>query len=209
VLVMDVVVIGGGPAGLIAAWRAAELEAHTTLVTRDAFDGMAATDDPVPVRVMAHAARLMRETRQVEQYGIRVGTPTLDYDALLQRVSEVVQQVQEHAFLRPNLERAGVVIHDQVGSARFVDTHTVECERGPRMPADRVILCTGGQSRRLPIPLRVDCHAQRRLGANVGPRVDAHPRGRRDGSATGLGFQRARREGPAVRAWTTHPAYRG
>ena len=57
---MDAIVIGAGPAGVLAASRAAELGARTTLVTRDAFGGMAANDGPVPVRTLAHAARLLR-----------------------------------------------------------------------------------------------------------------------------------------------------
>lgn len=60
---IDVLVIGAGPAGVLAALRAADLGAHTTLVTRDRFGGMAANDGPVPVRTLAHAARLMREAR--------------------------------------------------------------------------------------------------------------------------------------------------
>src|SRR5262245_58499151 len=112
---MDVVVIGAGPAGLVSALRAAELGAHTTLVTRGAFGGMAATDGPVPVRVLAHAARLMREARQLDQYGIRVGEPTLDFGALLARVSHVVEEVQSNALLRTNLERAGVTIQEHAG----------------------------------------------------------------------------------------------
>ena len=46
----DVVVIGAGPAGVIAALRAAELGAHTELIARAEFGGMAANDGPVPVR---------------------------------------------------------------------------------------------------------------------------------------------------------------
>jgi pyruvate/2-oxoglutarate dehydrogenase complex dihydrolipoamide dehydrogenase (E3) component len=68
----DVVVIGAGPAGVIAALRAADLGARTTLVTASEFGGMAANDGPVPVRVLAHAARLLRATREVGQYGITV-----------------------------------------------------------------------------------------------------------------------------------------
>ena len=46
----DVIVIGAGPAGVIAALRAADLGARTTLVTRAEFGGMAANDGQVPVR---------------------------------------------------------------------------------------------------------------------------------------------------------------
>jgi len=62
---MDVIVIGAGPAGVVAALRAADLGARTALVTRDEFGGMAANDGPVPVRTLAHAARLIRDARQL------------------------------------------------------------------------------------------------------------------------------------------------
>jgi pyruvate/2-oxoglutarate dehydrogenase complex dihydrolipoamide dehydrogenase (E3) component len=76
---LDVIVIGAGPAGVVAALRAADLGAKTVLITRDEFGGMAANDGPVPVRTLAHAARLMREARQLGLYGISVGEPVLDY----------------------------------------------------------------------------------------------------------------------------------
>jgi pyruvate/2-oxoglutarate dehydrogenase complex dihydrolipoamide dehydrogenase (E3) component len=148
---MEVAVIGAGPAGLAAALRAAELGAHTTLITRGALGGMAATDGPVPVRVLAHAARLVREARQLDQYGIEVGPPTVSYPRLLDRVQQVVDQIQMHQHLRPNLERAGVAIRDNAGKVQFVDAHTLRSERGPHLGADVVIVCTGGTSRRLPI----------------------------------------------------------
>src|SRR5262245_20670035 len=62
---MDVIVIGAGPAGVCAALRAADLGAKTALVTRAEFGGMAANDGPVPVRTLAHAARLIREAGQL------------------------------------------------------------------------------------------------------------------------------------------------
>ena len=72
---MDVIVIGAGPAGAVAALRAADLGARTALVTSAAFGGMAANDGPVPVRTLGHAARLIRDARQFGQYGIAVSEP--------------------------------------------------------------------------------------------------------------------------------------
>src|SRR5215471_18630924 len=97
---VDVVVIGGGPAGMIAALRAADLGAKTVLVTRDEFGGMAANDGPVPVRTLAHAARLMRDARQLGRYGIEVGEARLDYTHLLGRVAEVVEDARAHSMFR-------------------------------------------------------------------------------------------------------------
>ena len=148
----DIIVIGAGPAGLVAALRAGELGAHTTLVTSGEFGGMASNDGPVPVRTLAHAARLIREARQLGQYGIRSSAPTLNYSCLLARVREVVEDVRSHAAFRSQLETAGVAIHEQTGRARLVDSHTIETENGLQLRADKIVLCAGGVSRRLPVP---------------------------------------------------------
>src|SRR6187399_2370679 len=115
---MDVLVIGAGPAGIVAALRAADLGARTTLVTRDALGGMAATDGPVPVRTLAHAARLIRDARQLGDYGIAVSEPVLDYPRLLARVREVVQDVRAHSTWREQIDSLGVSVHERAGIAR-------------------------------------------------------------------------------------------
>jgi dihydrolipoamide dehydrogenase len=149
---IDIIVIGAGPAGVLAALRAAELGARTVLVTSGEFGGMAANDGPVPVRTLAHAARLIREARQLGQYGVAVSEPILDYPRLLARVREVVCDVRAHSSLRQQIDAAGVIVHERAGAARFVDRHAIITESGLRLRADKFILCTGGVSRRLPIP---------------------------------------------------------
>src|SRR5881275_240433 len=124
----DVVVVGAGPAGVVAALRAARLGASTALITRDQFGGMAANDGPVPVRTLAQAARLIREARQLPLYGIAASEPSLDYVRLLARVDEVTEDVRDHSLLRSDLDAAGVTIHEQAGTARFIDPHTIESD---------------------------------------------------------------------------------
>ena len=148
----DVIVIGAGPAGVMAALRAAELGASTALVTRDEFGGMAANDGPIPVRTLAHTARLMRESRQLGRYGVAVSEPHLEYPRLLDRVREVVNQVRSHSAFRTDLDRVGVTIYERAGNAHFVDSHTVEADKGLRLKAEKIILCAGGCSRKLGVP---------------------------------------------------------
>src|SRR4051812_11527199 len=148
---IDIIVIGAGPAGVLAAIRAADLGARTVLVTRAEFGGMAANDGPVPVRTLAHAARLMREARQLGQYGIGVSEPVLDYPRLLARVREVVKDARAHSSLRQQIDSVGVTVHEHAGVARFADRHTIETEGGLRLQAEKIIICTGGVSRRLPV----------------------------------------------------------
>lgn len=148
----DVIVIGAGPAGVTAALRAAELGARTALVTRGEFGGMAANDGPVPVRTLAQAARLIRGARRLDRFGILSGQPVLDYSRLLERVREAVAGVRKQSALRQQADRLGIALHDRVGTARFIDTHTIETESGLQMRAERILLCTGGTSRRLSVP---------------------------------------------------------
>src|SRR2546422_921651 len=149
---IDVLVIGAGPAGVLAALRAADLGARTVLVTRAEFGGMAAHDGPVPVRTLAHAARLIREARQLDQYGIGVSEPVLDYSRLLERVRDVVNDVSAHSSLRPQIDSLGVTVHEHAGVARFTDDHTIQTKTGLQLQAEKIVVCTGGLSRRLPVP---------------------------------------------------------
>ena len=148
----NVLVVGGGPAGVFAALRAADLGARTTLVTSAEFGGMAANDGPVPVRTLAHAARLLRDVEQFTLFGIRTNEPTLDYRVLLGRVAEVVNDVRAHSTLRSELERAGAAIRENAGRCRFIDGQTIETPSGERFSGDKIIICTGGRARRLDVP---------------------------------------------------------
>src|SRR5438132_3543518 len=140
---IDVLVIGAGPAGVLAALRAADLGARTVLLARDEFGGMAANDGPIPVRALAQAARLIREARHVGKYGVKVSEPVLDYSRLLDRVREIVGDVRAHSSVREQIDSLRVTVHEKAGAARFVDAHTIETERGLRLEADKFIICTG------------------------------------------------------------------
>ena len=150
---IDVIVIGAGPAGVLAAFRAADLGARTALVTRDEFGGMAANDGPVPVRTLAHAARLIREARQLGQYGIGVSEPVLDYPRLLARVREVVDDVRAAI---PRCASRSIRWACRARTSRRCAFRRPSTPSKPRagcgFEAEKFIICTGGVSRRLDVP---------------------------------------------------------
>ncbi len=113
---------------------------------------MAASDGPVPVRTLAHAARLIREASQLTRYGITTGESALDYARLLDRVREVIGDVRAHSLLHEDLQQSGVTLHEHAGVARFTEPHVIECEHAPRFHAATSIICTGGMPRRLDLP---------------------------------------------------------
>jgi pyruvate/2-oxoglutarate dehydrogenase complex dihydrolipoamide dehydrogenase (E3) component len=60
---MRLLVLGGGPAGLNAALQARELNADVTLIERNRIGGTSLNEGPAPVRTLARAARLLRDTQ--------------------------------------------------------------------------------------------------------------------------------------------------
>ena len=148
----DVLVIGGGPAGVTAALRARELGASVALVERHRLGGTCTNDGCVPTRVLAHAARLMRETAQHEAYGLIGPRPEVDFARLMGHTLQVVEGIHTKKQMLKHLESSGVEVYVGVGTARFVDSHTVALGDGRQLSAERFILCVGGHARRLPFP---------------------------------------------------------
>src|SRR5258708_9473089 len=75
----DLIVIGGGPAGATAALRARELGASVALIERGQMGGTCTNDGCVPTRVLAKAARLMRDAEQYAEDGLVGEKPTVDF----------------------------------------------------------------------------------------------------------------------------------
>ena len=148
----EVVVVGGGPAGVAAALRATELGATVALVERGNLGGTCTNDGCVPTRVLARAARLVRDAEQFADYGLEGEPPEVDFSRLLNRTQRVVYEIQEKKQLWGRLEAAGVRVLERAGDARFLDKHTLALADGTSLEAENFILCPGGHPRRLPFP---------------------------------------------------------
>ncbi|PTT16050.1 NAD(P)/FAD-dependent oxidoreductase [Microbacterium sp. HMWF026] len=147
----DIAVIGAGPAGTAAALRAAELGASVVVLEAGRVGGTCVNTGCVPTRVLAKAARLMRETRSADDYGIVVDEPRVDWTAVVARVHERVDAVRSIKREAERFAAAGVdLVHE--GRARFADDHTLVLDSGRRVRAESILVCVGGHSRRLPIP---------------------------------------------------------
>lgn len=151
-MAFDLLVIGGGPAGVVAALRARELGAEVALVERGELGGTCTNDGCVPTRVLAKAARLLRESEHFDEYGLVGQPPRVDLVQLLGRTREIIAAIHDQKQLLAHLQRAGVTVYAHAGHARFIEPHAIEMASGQRLEAQKFIICAGGHSRRLTFP---------------------------------------------------------
>ncbi|MBF4573221.1 NAD(P)/FAD-dependent oxidoreductase [Herbiconiux sp. VKM Ac-1786] len=147
----DVAVIGAGPAGTAAALRAAELGARVVVLEAGRVGGTCVNTGCVPTRVLAKTARLMRDARHADDYGIQLGAPRIDWAATVANVHARVDRVRDIKREAERFAAAGITLV-QEGRARFEDETTLVLDSGRRVRAASVLICVGGHSRRLPIP---------------------------------------------------------
>lgn len=147
-----VLVIGGGPAGVTAALRARELGAQVTLIERGRMGGTCTNDGCVPTRVLAKAARLLRDSEQFDEYGLIAPSPQLEFESLMKRTQQVVYSMHEKKQMLNHLQQADVTVISEAGEAAFEDPYTLRLPDGRLFSADRIILSAGGRARRLDFP---------------------------------------------------------
>jgi pyruvate/2-oxoglutarate dehydrogenase complex dihydrolipoamide dehydrogenase (E3) component len=148
----NVIVIGGGPAGVTAALRARELGADVALVERGQMGGTCTNDGCVPTRVLAKLARLLRDAEQFADYGLVGDLPGVDFAELLASTQRTVYQIHEKKQLLKHLKQVGVTVYSNAGQAQFADPHTIQLADGRALQGSKFILCAGGRAHRLAFP---------------------------------------------------------
>ena len=98
--IVRVLVLGGGPAGATAALQARELGADVTLVEAKRVGGTSLNEGPAPVRTLARAARLVRDARGWDEFGLRGQPPQVDIAATLARAGRVAERSLEREEVR-------------------------------------------------------------------------------------------------------------
>lgn len=144
--IQDVVVIGGGPAGFAAAMRAAQLGGQVVLVEQAHCGGNCMNRACIPATILTTAVRLLGSIRKGERFGIQVGEPELDMDALHERKDLIIEALRMGT--EELLADHGITLVE--GRGRLVAPDMVEVA-GRRIRVRNVIIATGSVAAQPPI----------------------------------------------------------
>jgi dihydrolipoamide dehydrogenase len=142
----QVVVIGSGPGGYTAAFRAADLGLKTALIERyDRLGGVCLNVGCIPSKALLHAARVVSEAEEMAEHGIKFGKAKVDLDALREWKQSVVKKLTGGLDGLAK-QRKVEVIH---GRAALTDANTVSV--GDRTVSfDHCIIAAGSEAATVP-----------------------------------------------------------
>ncbi len=147
---VDVLVLGAGPGGYTAAFRAADLGLRVALVERHAeLGGVCLNVGCIPSKALLHVAEVLTEVRELADHGVRFGDPEIDLDQLRAHKEDVVRKLT--GGLAGLAKRRGVEVLR--GEGRFEDDHRlcVTSEEGDRVVTfAHAIIAVGSHSAKLP-----------------------------------------------------------
>ncbi len=145
----ELVIIGGGPAGLVVASVAGQLGVRTTLIERGpALGGDCLHTGCVPSKTLIHTARVAALMRRGAEFGLPAADPRVDLGAVMDRVRSVVDSIQAH----DDPERfRGYGVDVVFGKARFTGPREVRAG-DRRITGRRFVIATGSRPAVPPIP---------------------------------------------------------
>jgi dihydrolipoamide dehydrogenase len=147
---LDLVVLGAGPGGYTAAFRAADLGLKVTLIERwPMLGGVCLNVGCIPSKALLHAAKVIEDAHDMAANGIAFGSPQIDYDRLRAWKNRVVTKLTTGLTVLAKQRKVDVVR----GEAKFSGPHTLELQTVTglrRLDFKQCIIAAGSESVRLP-----------------------------------------------------------
>ncbi|HEU5282542.1 MAG TPA: dihydrolipoyl dehydrogenase [Burkholderiales bacterium] len=146
----EVLVLGAGPGGYTAAFRAADLGKKVVLVERyPTLGGVCLNVGCIPSKALLHAAKVIAEADEMSHLGVRFGAPEIDLDKLRGWKDSVVARLTKGLSGMAKQRKVQVV----QGVAKFTGAHMLAVETAEgrkRVSFDYAIIAAGSQAARIP-----------------------------------------------------------
>ncbi|MGE0671458.1 MAG: FAD-dependent oxidoreductase [Methylibium sp.] len=149
----NLVVIGGGSAGLVTAYIAAAIKARVTLVEKHRLGGDCLNTGCVPSKALIRSAKFLSHVKRAKEFGVRSAQADFDFAEVMERVQGVIKAIEPH----DSAERyTGLGVDVAQGSARIVSPWEVEITRDDgsvqRLSTRAIVIAAGARPFVPPIP---------------------------------------------------------
>jgi pyruvate/2-oxoglutarate dehydrogenase complex dihydrolipoamide dehydrogenase (E3) component len=149
----NLVVIGGGSAGLVTAYIAAAIKAKVTLVEKHALGGDCLNTGCVPSKALIRSAKFISHVQRAKEFGMRGATADFDFGEVMERVQRVIKDIEPH----DSVERyTGLGVDVAQGTARIVSPWEVEIThhegRVETLTTRAIVIAAGARPFVPPIP---------------------------------------------------------
>jgi len=149
---VDVVIIGGGPGGYVAAIKAAHLGLKAVLVEKDKLGGVCLNKGCIPTKALVSTAELLNHLQRAEEFGIQVKDYSFDFPAIMKRkdlitrrLSSGVEQLMKANQVRVVLGKGQII---EPGKVEIIDT----AGEKEVIKTKNIVIATGSKVMKLPIP---------------------------------------------------------
>lgn len=147
----DLIVVGGGPGGYVAAIRAAQLGMKTALVEKAQLGGVCLNWGCIPTKALLRSADVLRLVKHAASFGVRTTAPSADLPAMVARSRTVAAQLNKGvAHL---LKKNGVIVFDGHGRLAGKGKLEITGQNGEvnLISSTNILLATGARARQLPM----------------------------------------------------------
>ena len=149
---MDVVIIGGGPGGYVAAIKAAHLGLKTVLVEKDKLGGVCLNKGCIPTKALVSTAEVLNHIQRAGEFGIQVKDYSFDFPAIMKRKDLITRRLSSGVEQLMKANQVRIVR----GEGQIIEPGTVEVldAEGQKeiIKTKNIIIATGSSVMKLPIP---------------------------------------------------------
>ena len=144
----NMVVIGGGSAGLVSAYIAATVKAKVALIEKDKMGGDCLNTGCVPSKSLIKSARIINYTRRARDFGLKSAHADYEFAGIMGRVKGIIQKIEPH----DSVERyTGLGVDCYTGEARIETPYRVSVN-GKTLTTRNIVVATGARPFVPPIP---------------------------------------------------------
>jgi dihydrolipoamide dehydrogenase len=145
----DLIVLGSGPGGYVAAIRAAQLGLKTAIVERENLGGICLNWGCIPTKALLRSAEIYHYMQHAGAYGLTAANISADIDAVVKRSRGVAKQLNQG--VTHLMKKNKITVHMGEGRLTAANTLVVKSDKGDEtLTAKNIIVATGARARDLP-----------------------------------------------------------